>query len=107
MKYKPYKNKFLGQNYFLLIMLLLTGLLHKLPFYEELNVVEISKAFQGYARSYKVEILDSKDLLVELKTSKSSIKDLFKDFLNELESFKYQITVAVLLSKHCFFKFCN
>ena len=50
MKYKPYKNKFLGQNYFLLIMLLLTGLLHKLLFYEELNVVEISKAFQGYTR---------------------------------------------------------
>ena len=28
-------------------------LLHELPFYDELSVVEISKAFKGYARSLK------------------------------------------------------
>ena len=39
-------------------------LLHEFPFYDELNVVEISKAFKGYARSYKTEIIDLKDLLV-------------------------------------------
>ena len=31
----------------------------ELPFYDELSVVEISKAFKGYARSYKIEIVDS------------------------------------------------
>ena len=36
-------------------------LLHELPFYDELSVVEISKAFIRYARNYKVEIIDFKD----------------------------------------------
>ena len=74
-------------------------LLHELPFYDELSITEISKAFKRYARSYKVEIVDHKDPLVQLQASKSSIKDLFKDLLNEMKGFKYQVTVAVLLSK--------
>ena len=45
--------------------------------------------------SYKVEIVDKTDLIVQLETSKSSIKDLFIDLLNETRSFKYQITVKV------------
>ena len=75
-------------------------LLHELPFYDKLSVLEISKAFRRYARSYKAEIIDPKDPLVQLETSKSSIKDLFKDLLNKMKGFKYQITVTVLLSKH-------
>ena len=47
--------------------------------------------------SYKVEIVDKKDLIEQLKASKSSIKDLFNDLLNETKGFKYQITVKVLL----------
>ena len=74
-------------------------ILQELPFYDELNVVKISNAFSGYARSYKVEIVDKKDRLVQLEASKSSIKDLFKDLLNELKGFKYQLTLAALLSK--------
>ena len=53
----------------------------------------------GYARSYKVEIVDHKDPLVQLQASKSSIEDLFKDLLDEMKGFKYQIITAVLLSK--------
>ena len=75
-------------------------LLHELPFYDELSIVEISKAFKRYGRSYKVEIIDSKDPLAQLEASKSSITDLFKDILNEMKGFKYEITVTVLLSKH-------
>ena len=74
-------------------------LLQELPFYDELSIVKNSNAFSGYARSYKVEIVDKKDPLVQLEISKSSIEDLFKDFLNEIKGFKYQITLAVLLSK--------
>ena len=60
--------------------------------------------------------MNPKDPLVQLETSKSSIKDLLKDLLNEMKGFKYQITVTVLLSKHkingdriCsyLFQFCN
>ena len=47
--------------------------------------------------SYKVEIIERKDPAVQLEASKSSIKDLFSDLLNETKGFKYQITIKVLL----------
>ena len=49
--------------------------------------------------SYKVEIIERKDPIVQLEGSKSSIKDLFNNLLNETKGFKYQITVKVLLKK--------
>ena len=49
--------------------------------------------------SYKVKIVDKKDLIVQLEPSKSSNKYLFNDFLNETKGFKYQITVKDLLKK--------
>ena len=56
--------------------------------------------FRGYAMSYKVEIIERKYPIVQLEASKSSIKDLFSDLLNETKGFKYQITVKVLLKKY-------
>ena len=75
-------------------------LLHELPFYDKLSIEKILKAFERLARSYKIEITDLKDRLVQLEASKSSIKDLFNDLLDEIQCFKYQMTVKVLLSKH-------
>ena len=75
-------------------------LLAELPFYDQLNIVKTDQAFKGYAVSYKVEIIDKKDLIVLLEVSKSSIKDLFNDLLNETKGFKYQIAVKVLLKKY-------
>ena len=99
MKYKPHKNECRNEKeskrlfqilpfYNVLIEkpklkhLSNIELLHDLPFYDELSVVEISLAFKRYARSYKIEIIDTKDPSVQLEASKSSIKDLFKDLLN-------------------------
>ena len=59
----------------------------------------MSKAFVWYARSYKVEIVDWKNPLGQLQASKSSIKDLLKDLLDEIKGFKYQITIKALLRK--------
>ena len=75
-------------------------LLSELPFYEELNVIKTNHAFRGYAMSYKVEIIEKKDPIKQLEASKSSIKDLFSDLLNETKGFKYQIAVKVLLKKY-------
>ena len=117
MKYKPHKNEFWNEKEAKELFQILPfynfltekpnvkhlsniELLHELRFYHELSVVEISKAFRRYARSYKVEIIDSKDPLVQLESSKSSIEDLFKGILNETKGFKYQITVTILLCKH-------
>ena len=38
-------------------------------------------------------------MIAQLKSSEISLKDLFKDLLNKLKGFKYQITLCVLLSK--------
>ena len=73
-------------------------LLKELPFYDELSIVKNETAFSGYAQSYKIEIGDKKDVVVQLKASEISIKELFKDLLIELKGFKYQITLCVLLS---------
>ena len=70
-------------------------LLQELPFYDELNVVKNSNAFSGYARKYKVEIVDEKYPLVQLQASKSSIENLYKDLLDEIKGFQYQITVTL------------
>ena len=71
----------------------------ELPFYDGLSIVENKTAFSGYARSYKIEILDKRDVIVQLKSSEISIVELFKDLLIELKEFKYQMTSAVLLGK--------
>ena len=68
-------------------------LLAELPFYNQLNIIRTDHAFSGYAMSYKVEIVDKKDLTVQLEASKSSIKNLLNDLLNETRGLKYQITV--------------
>ena len=47
--------------------------------------------------SYKVEIIEKKYPIKQLEASKSSIKDLFSDLLNETKGFKYQITLKVML----------
>ena len=71
--------------------------LAELPFYEQLSIIKTNQAFRGYAMLYKVEIIEKKDLILQLEASKIIIKDLFSDFLDETRGFKYQITVKVLL----------
>ena len=75
-------------------------LLSELPFYEELNVIKTNHAFRGYTMSYKVEIVGKKDPIKQLEASKSSIKYLFSDLLNETKGFQYQITLKVMLKKY-------
>ena len=74
-------------------------LLSELPFYEEFNVIKTNHAFTGYAMSYKVETIEKRDAIKQLEASKSSIKDLFSNLLNETKGFKYQITLKVMLKK--------
>ena len=73
-------------------------LLHELPFYDDLNIFKMSKYLAGYVRTYKGEIVDSKDPVAPLEPSKLTIKYLFKDLLDEMEVFRYQITVKILLN---------
>ena len=74
-------------------------LMSELPFYKDLSVKEISEAFKRYAKSYKVEIVDKKDPLIQLYSSKKRIIELFGDLLSEMKGFKYQITLFFTLEK--------
>ena len=69
----------------------------ELSFHEQLSIIKTDQAFKGYAMSYKAEIIEKKDPILQLEASKLSIKNLFSDLLNGLKGFKYQITVEVLL----------
>ena len=75
-------------------------LLHEFSFYDALSIVKRSQEFRRCERSYEIDIIDSKDPLSQLEASKSRIKNMFKDLLDEIKGFKYQITVKVLLRKH-------
>ena len=44
--------------------------------------------------------MKKKDPIKQLEASKSSVKDLFNDLLNETKGFKYQITLKVILTKY-------
>ena len=74
-------------------------LLKELPFYDELSIAKNKTALNGHARGYNIEIIDKKDVIIQLKSSEISIENLFKDLLMEMKGFKYQITLQVLLSK--------
>ena len=50
--------------------------------------------------SYKVETIEKKHPIKQLEASKSSVKDMFSDLLNETKDFKYQITLKVMLKKY-------
>ena len=54
----------------------------ELPFYEQLSITKTGQAFKQYAMSYKVEIIEKKDPILQLEASKLSIKNLFSDILN-------------------------
>ena len=69
------------------------------PFYGQLSVIKRNQAFRGYAMSYKTEIVEQKDPILQLEASKMSIKGLPCVLLNERKAFKYQITVKVFLKK--------
>ena len=75
-------------------------MLSELPFYEELNVIKTDQVFKGYAMSYKVELIETKDQLIQSEASKSSNKILFSDLLKETKDFKYQITLKVFFKKY-------
>ena len=74
-------------------------MLSEIPFYEELKVIKTNHAFRGCAMSYKVELIGKKHPIEQLEASKSSIKYLFNDLLNETKGFKYQVTLKVTLKE--------
>ena len=63
-------------------------MLSELPFYEELSVIKVDHVLEGYAMSYKVELVEKKYPLIQLEVSKTSIKNLLNDLLDETKCIK-------------------
>ena len=64
-------------------------LLRELPFYEDINILRNERTFRGYAKSYKVEIINNRNLSDLLSVIKNSIKNLFDELLRKKGGFKY------------------
>ena len=56
--------------------------LAQLSFYEQLSVIKTNEAFRGYSMSYKVEIIDRKDPIIQLEASKS---DYSRSFVKKIQ----------------------
>ena len=72
-------------------------LLSERPFYKELSVIKTNHVFRGYTTIYKVKLAEKKDPIEQLEASKSSIKDLLSDLLDETKGFRYQVTLKAML----------
>ena len=62
-------------------------LLRELPFYDDINISRKERAFRGYAETYKVEIINNRNLSDLLSVIKNSIKNLFDELLREKRGF--------------------
>ena len=74
-------------------------LLHELPFYDDINISRKERAFRGYAETYKVEIINNRNLSDLLSVIKNSIKNLFDELLREKRGFKYVLSTKIISRK--------
>ena len=74
-------------------------LLRELPLYDDINISRKERALRGYAETYKVEIINNKNLSDSLSVGKNSIKNLFDELLREKRGFKCIISVKIILKK--------
>ena len=58
-------------------------LLRELPFYNDINISRKERVFRGYTETYKVEIINNRNLSDLLSVIKNSIKNLFDELLRE------------------------
>ena len=55
----------------------------ELPFYDDINILRNERTFREYAETYKVEIINNRNLSDLLSVIKNSIKNLFDELLRE------------------------
>ena len=73
---KPYIKKLSNQE-----------LLSELPFYDDINISRNERALRVYAETYKIEIINNRNLSDSLSVNKNSIKNLFDELLREKKGF--------------------
>ena len=58
-------------------------LLRELPFYDDFNISKNERTFRGYVKTYKVELINNRNLSDLLSVIENSIKNLFDEFLRK------------------------
>ena len=58
-------------------------LLRELLFYDDINILRNERTFRGYAKTYKVEVINNRKLSDLLSVIKNNIKDLFDKLLRK------------------------
>ena len=56
---------------------------YELLFYDDIDILRKERALRGYAGTYKVTIINNKNLSDSLFVSKNNIKNLFDELLRE------------------------
>ena len=73
--------------------------MRELPFYDDINISRNERTLRGHAKTYKVEIINNKNLSNSLSVSKNNIKNLYDELLIKKKGFKYIISVKISLKK--------
>ena len=68
-------------------------------FLEKQNVTKYSNVFKNHIHSHSFTVSNSQDLASQLNITEPCVKNLLKDLLVEMRSFKYQITLQVSFRK--------
>ena len=74
-------------------------LLPQLPFYDDINILRNERTFRWYVKTYKVEIINNRNLSDLLSVIKNNMKNLFDEILREKRGFKYIISFKFTLNK--------
>ena len=74
-------------------------LLHELPLYDDIDISRKERGFRRSAETYKVEIINNKNLSDSLSASENSTENLFDELLREKGGFRYIISVKITLKK--------
>ena len=63
-------------------------LFRELPFYDDINILRNERVLRRYAKTYKVEIINNRNLSDSFSVRKNSLKNLFDELLREKRGFK-------------------
>ena len=72
---------------------------YKQPINDDISISRNERAFRGYDKTYKAEMINNRNLSDSLSVNKNSIKKLFDKSFRGRRGFKYIIIVKIILKK--------
>ena len=79
--------------------LLSEQLLYKQPINDDISISRNERAFRGYGKTYKAEMINNRNLSDSLSVNKNSKKNLFDKSFRGRRGFKYIISVKIILKE--------